>query len=81
MARNITLRLDDGVLKQARRAAMEQDQSVSQWVANLITDEIRKNGTHKAARRRSLKALDKTFQLGGTPLARDEIYERRPGLR
>lgn len=81
MAKNITLRMDEGILKQAKRVALDHDQSVSQWVANLIADAVRRDAGSAAARRRVLKALDKTFNLGGKPLTRDQIYDRRSGLR
>jgi hypothetical protein len=81
MLKNITLRLDEGVLKEAKRAALEADQSVSQWVADRIAEAVLKRSQRATARRRVLEVLDKTFHLGGKPLTRDEIYAERTRLR
>jgi len=37
MAKNVTLRLDEAVLRKARHAAVEEDKSLSERVAGLIT--------------------------------------------
>ena len=76
MTKNITLRLDEAVLRQAKHRAVEADCSLSEWVAKLIAEEISGAGDYAAARARALKNLDKGFHLGGKPLTRDEAHER-----
>ncbi len=76
MAKNITLRMDENVLKQAKRAALEQDQSVSQWVSGLIAQAVARDSTYAAARRRALRILDTGVHLGGKPLTREQAHAR-----
>ena len=76
MTKNITLRLDAALLKQAKRAALEEDKSVSQWVGELIAEAVAGSDTFEAAKRRALRRLDMGFDLGGKPLTRDEAHER-----
>ncbi len=81
MPKNVTLKLDEGVLRKARHEAVQQNCSLSQWVADLIVEAVSKQSDYASAKRQALKALDKTFDLGGKPLSRDEIYDRRTRLR
>jgi hypothetical protein len=77
MIRNITLELDDAVLKRASDAAAQHKQPLSQWLSRLLTDAISESSTSQEANRAILNALDQTFDLGGKPLTRDEIYAER----
>jgi hypothetical protein len=76
MGKNITLRLDESVVRKARHAAVEQDQSLSEWVAGLIANEVSRKDRAASARARALRRLERGFHLGGTPLSRDEMHER-----
>ena len=76
MARNVTLRLDDALLQKARHEAVRQNQSLSQWLADLIGQSVMQGSAYSAARRRALKRLDEGFDLGGKPLTRDQAHER-----
>ncbi len=76
MTRNITLRLDEQVLRKARHKAVEQDQSVSQWVADLIARSVDADEQYAAARQRALKRLETGLRLGGKPLSRQEAHGR-----
>ena len=76
MTRNITLRLDDAILRQARIKAVQEDQSLSEWVANLIAEAVAGESKFAAAKRRALRRLDKTVDLGGKPLTREQAHER-----
>lgn len=76
MARNITLRLDEAVLRKARHAAVERDQSLSEWVAGLITSATSEADRKQAARVRALDRMRKGLHLGGSPLSREEAHER-----
>lgn len=74
MGRNITLKLDESVLKKARIAAVESDKSVSEWVADLILHATLKRERHESAKSQAIKRLKQGFHLGGAPLSRDDIY-------
>ncbi len=76
MHRNLTIRLDEKTIRRAKVIAAQRGTSVSRLLAQLVermTDEARE---YDAARRRALEYLDRGFQLGGTPLDREEIYDR-----
>src|SRR5687768_9035045 len=77
MLKKVTLSLDEAVLVQAKRLAHANNQSISRWVADLIAGALTRDTEYAAARRRALAHLDKGFNLGGKPLSREEIYDRR----
>ena len=74
MSKNVTIRLDESILRKCRHAAVEVDKSLSQWVADLMVDAVSAADIQHAARERALRRLEKGFSLGGTPLSREEIY-------
>jgi hypothetical protein len=77
MTKNITLRLDEGILKEARHRAVEADQSLSQWVTGLITREVGNDEAYERAKKRAIRRMRKGFPMGGKPIPRDELHERR----
>lgn len=76
MTRNVTLRLDEEVLRRARHLAVEEDQSLSQWVTNLVSSTVSGKTDFATARRRAMKHLDAGLHLGGKPIQRENIYDR-----
>ena len=76
MTRNLTLRLDEAVVKDAKRAAVEADQSLSKWVAELIQQTLSQDAAFERAKRRAVTRMKKGFRLGGKPLARESLHER-----
>jgi hypothetical protein len=76
MTKNVTLRLDEGVLRKARHLAVEHEQSLSQWVASLIARTVSQDDAFKSARTRALRRLGKGFRLGGRPMSRQDVHER-----
>ena len=76
MARNITLKLDEAILRKARHAAIEEDQSLSEWVSNRIKSAVSVRENTEAARKRALKRLKKGFRLSGKPLDREDAHKR-----
>jgi hypothetical protein len=76
VTRNITLRLDEAILRQARVKAVQEDQSLSEWVANLVAEAVAGGGKFAAAKRRALRRLEKAVDLDGKPLTREEAHER-----
>jgi hypothetical protein len=74
MSKNVTIRLDEAIVRKCRHAAVEEDKSLSQWIADLMIDAVSEVDVHHAARERALRRLKKGFALGGTPLSREEIY-------
>ena len=76
MNKNITLKLNASILQKVKYMAVEKHKSVSQWVADLIAQNVVHKDDYEIAKKRALKRLRKGFHLGGKPLTRDEIYDR-----
>ena len=78
MARNVTIRLDEALLKKCRHAAVEEDKSLSRWISDLIARAVSPEGRegYQQARKRALKRLEEGFALGGRPLSREDVHER-----
>jgi hypothetical protein len=80
MESNVTLKLDDSLLKQARKAAVDEDLSLSAWVTRLIIESLLKVDGRRVARRKALAALEAGFKLRPGRFTREEIHERRADL-
>lgn len=76
MTKNVTLRLDEDILKKCRYAAVEEDMSLSRWISTKITEIIKHREEFGEARARAIRRLKNGYPLGGKPLTREEIYER-----
>ena len=76
MTKNVTIRLEAAVLKKCRLRAVEEDKSLSRWIADLLLEALSMQGEYEAARDRALQRMEIGFQLGGRALAREEIHER-----
>jgi len=55
MGKNVTLRLNEAIIRKAKHAAMEQDQSLSKWVAGLIVHATSRKGRLLSAKAKALK--------------------------
>ena len=80
MTKNLTLRMDATLLKAARHRAVEADKSLSQWVTDLIAREVTRDDAYERAKQRALKRMQKGLPLGGKPIPREELHERRSGV-
>ena len=76
LKRNITVQIDEALLKSSRHLAVDKNQSLSEWVANLISQAVKKSSGHAASRRRALAVLNSPLKLGGNVLSREDIHER-----
>jgi hypothetical protein len=76
MGRNVTLRLDEFIIRKAKHAAVEQDQSLSEWLTGLIMHAVSRNTQALSAREKAFHRLKQGFHLGGSPLSREEAHER-----
>jgi predicted HAD superfamily phosphohydrolase YqeG len=82
MEKNVTLRLDENILKLCKFKAVEENKSLSKWLADLMQKEagvflLSESKEYKKAKEKALKLLSKGYNLGGKPLKREEIYERK----
>lgn len=80
MKKNVTLKLDEELLKLCRFEALEEDKSLSQWVADLLSEHVRSAEEFERARERAKRRIQKGYHLGGEPLERDAVHERSNSL-
>jgi predicted DNA-binding protein len=77
MLKNITLKIDDRILTRVRHLAVDENKSVSAWVTELIERTLNEADEYEQARREAIDTLHGGFHLGGRPLSREEVHDRR----
>jgi hypothetical protein len=73
---NITLKVDDELLREARILAAKRGTSVSRLVAEQLETLVSRDARYEAARRRALRRLASGYDLRFVPGSRDELHER-----
>lgn len=77
MKTNITLKIDDELLREAKIMAAQEDTSLSALLTRQLENLVRERKGYDAARRRALARLNRGWDLGWTPpSSRDELHER-----
>ena len=81
MTKNITLRMDEEVLRSFKHIAVEHDMSVSAWITQAALDAATKETKlervrYEKVRTKALKVLEKKFHLGGDAFDRESCYDR-----
>ncbi len=77
MKTNVTLKLDTGLLREARVLAADEGRSISALLTDRLEALIRERKAFDRARRRALMRLRQGLDLQWTPAkSRDEIHER-----
>ena len=76
MAKNITLKIDEELLKLCRFEAVESDKSLSQWVADVLKEHVKSMEDYQLARGRARRRIAEGLSLGGNPISRESIHER-----
>ena len=77
MKTNVTLKLDAGLLKEARVVAAEEGRSISGLLTDRLEAIVRERKAFDKARRRALARLREGFDLQWTPpTSRDQLHER-----
>lgn len=74
--RNLTLELDDEVIRKAKVIAAKRGTSVSRLVAMELEDLVEEDVRYEEARERALKALANAKPRGGRNWRREDLYER-----
>lgn len=74
--RNVTLQLDDEVIKRAKVLAARQGTSLSALLTRQINVLAAADERYEAAKRRALAALDDAGDHGGLSWSREELYDR-----
>ncbi len=73
---NLTIQLDQDVIRRARVVAARQGTSVSALVAHELTDLVERDARYEAARLRAEELLDGAASRGGRAWRRDDLYGR-----
>ena len=74
---NITVAIESGLLKKARAIAARRGLSVGALLADELRDLVAEDARYSAARKRAVALFSTPLSLGGNPLARDGLHERR----
>jgi len=75
--KNLTLRLDEDVIQQAKVLAVREGMSVSALLARHVEESVRAADEYEAAKRKALRTIQRGFSMGGkheTP--REELHDR-----
>ena len=77
MTKNITLRMDEQLLKDVKHIAVEHDMSVSAWITQVVEKETKRGSViYEEAKERALRAMEEAPAYGGRMPTRDEMHER-----
>ena len=76
MQRNVTLKLDDSILKQARKVAVEEDLSLSAWVTQLIGETLERQDQRRSVRDAALARMERGFTMKPGRFTREQLHER-----
>lgn len=77
MKRNLTIQLDDDLIRRAKVIAAERGTSVSSLVTQQITELIHARDRYIRARESALEMMSVATDRGGRRWTRDELYEPR----
>ncbi len=78
MTKNITLRMDEQLLKDVKHIAVEEDMSVSAWINQLVEKAARKDVRYEIAATEIMRLMEEAVDYGdgGKTYTRDEMHER-----
>ena len=74
--RNLTLQLDEDVIRRAKVLAAKRGTSVSGLVARELEELVAKDARYEEAQRRAAEILARPAPHGGRTWQRDELHER-----
>lgn len=74
---NLTLQLDEDVIRRARVAAAKRGTSVSALVARELAELAAQDDRYEQARERAMELLARAAPRGGRRWTRDELYAER----
>ena len=78
MARsNLTLQLEDAVIRAAKVLAARRGTSLSALIAHEVSALVERDERYELARERALEMLGKSTARGGRTWTRDELYAER----
>lgn len=75
--RNITVQLDEELIREAKILAAKRSTSLSQFLADQIARAAEAHQAREAARPRAVTLMREGFAMGGPPYAdRQELHDR-----
>jgi hypothetical protein len=74
--RNLTLQLDEEVIRTAKVMAAQRGTSVSGLVAHELKELVARDARYEAARRRAEETMAASVPRGGRNWRREELHER-----
>ncbi len=78
--RNVTLRLPDDLLRQAKIVGVHRESSLSDLMRQALEDLVRRSDSYESAQRFALAAMATGFDSGlettRYPWTRDEVHDR-----
>lgn len=80
MKQNITLSIDQDLIKKARVLAASRNTSVSKMLGDELARIVEEADTYDRARRKAFHFLKNGFRFGGSPADREMLHDRK-GLR
>jgi hypothetical protein len=78
MTKNITLRMDEQLLKDVKHIAVEEDMSVSAWITQVVEKAAKRDFRYEEAAMGIMRLMEdaKDYGDGGKIYTRDEMHER-----
>lgn len=78
MTKNITIRMDEQLLKDVKHIAVEEDMSVSAWITQTVEKATTKDVRYDAAAKEIIRLMEdaQDYGDGGKIYTRDEMHER-----
>lgn len=76
MTKNITLRMDEQLLKDVKHIAVEHDMSVSAWITQVVKKEAKSDLRYEEAAESIVRMMEEAKDYGGKTYTRDEMHER-----
>ena len=76
MKTNVTIRMDETLLRKVRHRAVDEHLSTTRWIANVLEKATDVEENKDAIRHRALRRLESGFHMGGEPLGREQVHER-----
>ncbi len=75
--RNLTLAIDDGLLLEARKLALDQNTTVNRLVRDFLAELVQGRDGRKQARARLRRSMrEKRLVVGARTWSREELHER-----
>jgi len=76
MTQNVTLRMDSDLMRKLKHRAVDEQTSLSSWIADRLAFIVKQEEALANARKDGLALLEKGVHLGGRACVREDLYDR-----